>query len=298
MRRVFRLRPLNTAKTIWKYSIIHRFNNPATGQTPNAGVIFGPDGALYGSTIGGGRRQTGILFRLAGSGDQLWSSFTILHHFSGSNPNVGPEGELLFNAAGNTIYGTTFGNGAYGYGTVFQLKKQTNGTCAFSTIHSFRNPYTGPPHDGALPRGRLVIGNDGGLYGTTESGDKTGTWNLGTVWRLKFTSGKWAYSIIHQFIGGDRDGTGPKSGLLKDSAGNFYGTASGGGARGAGVVYKLSLAAGTWRVTVLHSFDHGAGGDSPWSALVSSRGSLFGTTLQGGYSGCSTGCGVVYRLTP
>jgi uncharacterized repeat protein (TIGR03803 family) len=85
---------------------------------------------------------------------------------------------------------------------------------------------------------------------------------------------------------------------VKDGAGSLYGTASGGGAVGAGVVYKLTQAtSGKWNPVVLHNFSSGKGGDSPWSPLLANRGSFFGTTLQGGV-GCTTGCGIVYQVTP
>ncbi len=85
-----------------------------------------------------------------------------------------------------------------------------------------------------------------------------------------------------------------------DRAGNFYGSAAGGGVRSAGVVYKLSQSlTGRWVVRVVHSFDHGRGGDAPWSRPVLRNGVLYGTTLQGGpLTGCGTGCGMVYRLRP
>ena len=294
---VYRLRPLDAAKTQWKYAIIHRFNTRAGGANPGAGVVFGPGGALYGTTTRGGRFDSGTLFKLAGSGDRLWSH-AILHHFRG-NSETGPEAELLFNARGDTIYGTTFGGGRHRNGTIFQLKRGSAGW-VHTVLHHFRPSYLDPA-DGSLPRGRLVFGKDGAIYGTTEAGDKGGSWNAGTIFRLApLAGGKWGYGIIHEFIGGDADGWGPKSGLTRDADGNFYGTAAGGGRLGAGVVYKLSRSStGRWTVRVVHSFNHSTGGDAPWSQPVLRGGALYGTTLSGGNMSCgSGGCGLVYQLRP
>src|SRR5207248_7171624 len=127
--------------------------------------------------------------------------------------NGGPEGELLVDPSTNMVYGTTFGGGRYDSGTVFQLAL-TGGTWAYSLLHEFTDGYIFTKPDGALPRGRLTFGPDGGIYGTTENGDSDGTWDQGVVYRLKKgSSGNWDYSILHEFTGGDKDGSGPKSGL-------------------------------------------------------------------------------------
>ena len=56
--------------------------------------------------------------------------------------------------------------------------------------------------------------------------------------------------------------------------------------------------------TVLYSFQGGADGAYPYGALVAdAQGALYGTTVDGGLLGCSTGlftgsCGTVFKLTP
>jgi uncharacterized repeat protein (TIGR03803 family) len=82
------------------------------------------------------------------------------------------------------------------------------------------------------------------------------------------------------------------AGLLRDSAGNLYGTASGGGAFGWGNVFKLD---NTGTETVLYSFTGGSDGSCPMSGLILDlSGNLYGTTEFGGASGA----GVVFKLTP
>ena len=81
--------------------------------------------------------------------------------------------------------------------------------------------------------------------------------------------------------------------MVRDNAGNFYGTASIGGAGGDGVVYELSLTQYGWVETVLHSFDNGADGGLPYGGLVmDSAGNLYGATQAGSHGA------VVYELSP
>jgi uncharacterized repeat protein (TIGR03803 family) len=97
-------------------------------------------------------------------------------------------------------------------------------------------------------------------------------------------------TILYSFKGG-ADGQGPASGLLRDSAGNLYGTtfAGGGGKKcggGCGTVYKVD-ASGV--ETVIYAFTGGLDGAGPDDRLVTdSAGNLYGTTFKGGenrYSG-------------
>ena len=98
----------------------------------------------------------------------------------------------------------------------------------------------------------------------------------------------------------------PSSTLLADAQGNLYGTTLGGGAGGAGTVFKLSpMGTGT----ALHSFSFGSGANGllPYGQLLAdTSGNLYGTTLVGGASVVNcfgmgagfTGCGTVFKLSP
>jgi uncharacterized repeat protein (TIGR03803 family) len=217
---VYRLRPLDKTKTRWRHTTIHALN-PVKQQTPEAGVVFGPDGALYGSTAKGGRHNSGIVFRLTGSGDQEWS-YEVLHEFESAKSNgpggsEGPHAEFLIDPATGVIYGTTYSGGRHGQGTVFQLAPN-HGVWEHTVLHDFRGVYGAGRPDGSQPRGQLVFGPDGALYGTTELGDKGGSWNQGTIYRLENAGGQWNYTVLHEFIGGDKDGSEPKSGLRAGSS--------------------------------------------------------------------------------
>jgi uncharacterized repeat protein (TIGR03803 family) len=97
------------------------------------------------------------------------------------------------------------------------------------------------------------------------------------------------YTVLHRFTGADGQNPSEYGHLIADSAGDLYGTTSGGGASGAGVVFKLNKTG----ETVLHSFTGGADGGTPYAGLTrDSAGNLYGTTSGGGASGA----GVVFKL--
>ncbi len=94
---------------------------------------------------------------------------------------------------------------------------------------------------------------------------------------------------MYSFTGG-ADGAYPYGGVIGDSAGNLYGTTEGGGASGAGVVFKVNTSGNE---TVLYSFTGGADGGYPLGGLIpDSADNLYGTTEGGGASGA----GVVYKV--
>src|SRR5262249_45614449 len=136
-------------------TVLHQFN-PAQndGASPYSGLFLGADGALYGTTWDGGTNAQGTVFRIGKDG----SGYTILHHFGAGN-----DGSTTFagpvQANDGMLYGTTYNGGKNDFGTIFKLN--TNGS-AYSVLYSFTNA-----PDGANPRGPLIQGLDGALYGTT-----------------------------------------------------------------------------------------------------------------------------------
>jgi uncharacterized repeat protein (TIGR03803 family) len=145
---------------------------------------------------------------------------------------------LVRDSAGN-LYGTTLagGNLACGCGVVFKL----NTTGKETVLHRF----TGGA-DGRNPGlAGLVRDSAGNLYGATATGGFTGGVcapnGCGTVFKLDTTGKK---TVLHSFTG-KADGAYPDAGLVRDAAGNLYGTTySGGdlacGGGGCGVVFKLT----------------------------------------------------------
>ncbi|MGO9561019.1 MAG: choice-of-anchor tandem repeat GloVer-containing protein [Candidatus Korobacteraceae bacterium] len=102
-----------------------------------------------------------------------------------------------------------------------------------------------------------------------------------------------SFTVLHNFTDGT-DGAYPQSGVARDAAGNLYGTASSGGA-GYGTVYKLTPKNGSWVFAPLYQFAGGNDGANPVApVMIGPNGSLYGTTYEGGGSGCGT----VFNLRP
>jgi uncharacterized repeat protein (TIGR03803 family) len=210
---------------------------------------------------------------------------------------------LVFDRAGN-LYGTTGEGGSSCYqGTVFKLAPNGDGTWSESVLYSFCSVEN--CRDGAVPYAGLVVDQAGNLYGTTlYSGP--GETGYGVVFKLTpKKDGSWTETVLHNFTGG-KDGGIPQAGLVRDHAGNLYGTAVYGGnvgqcgGTGCGVVFRLSAGqGGTWTEKVLHEFG-GGDGSYPLAPLVLDRsGSLYGTTFRGGELRLcgGNGCGVVFKLS-
>ncbi|HET6378858.1 MAG TPA: choice-of-anchor tandem repeat GloVer-containing protein [Methylocella sp.] len=295
---VFRLTKSGSS---WTYKLLHRFNK-AQGSTPLGGVLVASNGTLYGTTFGGGRGNAGVIYKIAPNGQ-----FSVIHNFTRSSPGGGPckdcgnypggpQGELIFGKDG-AIYGTTARGGKYDLGTVFRVTPAG----AHSILYSFLGSnQLGGSHDGAQPEGRLALGKNGTIYGTTSIGGKSPT-GYGTAWSLAPKGGgKWAYMQILIFDGAVNT---PHSGVVIDASGNLYGAGEDGGTYSGGGLFRLSLpkTGSAWILTVLRNFNPlDANGTSPAAGLTLSGGMLYGLNTKGGLKTgiCFTGCGTAfaYRL--
>jgi uncharacterized repeat protein (TIGR03803 family) len=239
----------------------------------------------------------------------------VLHSFElGAKPGgSGPEGNLIFDAAGN-LYGTTFCGGTYandecannyqgygsdGSGTVFELIPKPGGEWTEKVLHNF-----GSGKDGAGPTGGMILDAAGNLYGTTLWG---GTNGYGTAFELMpKADGSWTEKVLYSFCSQSQcaDGSEPFASLVFDRAGNLYGTTYVGGAYQFlnGTVFELSPQGnGDWTEKVLHKFAGPPDGAFPQGGLIlDDAGNLYGTTAVGGSRICDykMGCGTVYELSP
>src|SRR5580700_2417129 len=218
--------------------------------------------------------QTASLLRLACAvalaGMAQAQTETVLHSFA-SLPGRNPYAGVIRDSAGN-FYGTTRYGGTAFEGAVYSVDATGQG----KVLYSFWNG-----EDGGQPFAGVIRDAAGNLYGTTFQG---GIFThhcgggCGVVYKVD-PSGR--ETVLHRFKGSD--GSGPYAGVIRDSAGNLYGTTYAGGAANAGVVYKLD-AAGAF--TVLYSFTGGADGANPYAGVIlDSAGNLYGTTEGGGTSG-------------
>jgi uncharacterized repeat protein (TIGR03803 family) len=104
-----------------------------------------------------------------------------------------------------------------------------------------------------------------------------------------------SYKTLYRFAGPPGDGSYP-SGALINVQSVLYGTTASGGSAcpnyGCGTVYRVSKS-GVEKV--LYSFTNSPDGNAPVAPLTHVNGVFYGTTVYGG-SGCSNGCGTVYRV--
>jgi len=250
-------------------SLIYNFPQQ-DGCASYAGLIADAQGNLYGTTLRCGTAGQGTVFKIDNQGIE-----TVLYSFQGGTDGANPTAELIRDQSGN-LYGTTSGGGANDAGTIFRLSSARQETI----LHSF-----GAPGDGVNPSAGLTADSAGDLYGTTIYG---GASNGGTVFEL---SSSGTESVLYSFTGGN-DGGFPASVLIRDSAGNLFGTAAEGAVQ-SGVIFKVDPAGVE---TVLYSFEGAIANDGAYpnsTFTVDSAGNLYGTTSQGGaYNG-----GTVFKLT-
>lgn len=293
--------------------------NCTDGATPYAGLIVDSASNLYGTTLDGGANSKcyggcGVVFKLKTTGQE-----TVLYSFCSVNTPVkcsdgnAPYAGLIEDAAGN-LYGTTSlggtddnGYGIFGGGgTVFKV----DNTGHYTVLYSFCS--LGSCTDGFNLRGGLIQDAAGNLYGTTvEGGVNTFGDNGnggGTVFKLDNAGHE---TVLYSFCstGGTNctDGAAPKASLIKDAAGNLYGTTQAGGANtypdvcgaGCGAVFKLD---NTGQETVLYSFcpdqNQCTDGAFPDGGLIEdAAGNLYSTTRAGGASGVQIlNAGTVFKL--
>jgi uncharacterized repeat protein (TIGR03803 family) len=203
--------------------------------------------------------------------------FNQLYGFSGGSDGGNPFANLVRDKAGN-FYGTTYSGGnestcAYpGCGVVYKVDSSGNETPLYT--------FAGPPGDGAHPVAGVIADDSGDFYGTTSYG---GAHGYGTVFEVNAAGFE---KVLESFTGG-ADGGIPNGGLIRDKAGNLYGTTYTGGAAGLGTVFKLN-ASGAF--TTLYSFADLAHGAHPNAALLlePKTGDLYGTTQYGGASNRGT----------
>ena len=212
-------------------------------------------------------------------------TFTVIHNFSGSPDGSGPADGLTRGPDG-TLFGTTEGGGLYGDGTVFVLNRAGD----VHVLYSFCSVLN-CLGDGASPFGSVVLDRLGNLYGTTFSAE-VGLYGIA----FKIDS-KGNETALHSFTGPTSDGANPGGTLLRDPAGNLYGTTEGGGllcaqaSFGCGTFFKIDSSG---HESILYSFTGGSDGGIPGAGLIQdSAWNLYGTTYVGG----TGGCGTVYKIT-
>jgi len=261
----------------WTETVIYRFGLPPDGQLPAYGkLVFDSAGDLYGTTFEGGApcydAACGTVFKLTPLSGGGWTKTD--YDFTGQSDGSNPLSGVVIDAAGN-LYGTT--SNANVAPVVYRLLPSASGwtETTLYTLEFFDDP-----------RGGVILDGSGGLYGGTVS-------NL--VYQLTPAAGQWNYTLLYTFTGF----SGVWSPLIRDASGNLYGVTCGDGASSQGTAFKLTPTGSGWSETDLYEFTgHSDGGCPVGGAVLDANGNLYGTTAYGG-AGCgSTGCGVLWEITP
>jgi uncharacterized repeat protein (TIGR03803 family) len=291
----------------WVLSPLYSFQGKGAndGAGPDASLVIGKDGSLYGTTIAGGGNQDpychifggyygcGTVFNLRPPPTRPatpltpWDE-TLVYLFTFDPDGAYPRNNIALDSNGN-LYGTG-SNGGTVYGVVWEVSP-SGGGWSEQAIHTFQGL---GGSDGGAPESGVAFGTDGNLYGTTsEYGN--GENGVGTVFQLVPSGSGWAENTLYDFADGN-DGSTPYAGVIQDAAGNLYGATTTDGANGGGTVFELSPSNGSWTFQTLYSFPGSAGLQvGPYDDLaLDSAGNLYGTTyLDGRY-----GWGSVFKLTP
>lgn len=256
------------------------------GANPTAGLVLA-GGVLYGTTLNGGLQGSGTAFRMSPDG----VNFNAFRSFTNAPDAGNPQGTLA--SSGASLFGTTIAGGNSGVGTVFL--GQTNGSIAILQSSAAVSPDNATNSGGASPGALTLSGST--LFGSTSAGGAAAN---GTLFSLS-TNGS-GFTVLHNFSaldsnsGTNADGALPYGGLVL-SGSTLFGTASAGGAGGAGVVFALNTNESGF--ATIYSFtppDSATGtnvdGAFPFAGLALANDRLYGTTVAGG----ANGKGVIFSV--
>ena len=309
------------------FTVLHNFTGYQTGDgaQPTSGVLPARHGGFYVATREGGPRDEGTLTLIRKDG-----SAQVLHAFAGADDGANPQATPLLWTDGN-LYGTVTNEGPAGCGAVYRYSPASS---AYQQLYAFQ---CAP--DGAFPSASLTDTGRGVLVGTTSSGGSNNGGSTfivrpdGTVGQgCSFDGGAFPYAAItevpvadeftvtleggsafdgtivrfhetcfgtaiHTFMGGS-DGAQPSGSLLYYNNA-LYGTTSGGGVNGLGIVFRVNPDGTNY--TVLHTFQGiccgNRDGSFPASGLTldPKDGMLYGTTIKGGNSSDN---GTIFKIDP
>ncbi len=279
--------------------------NGANGKNASSSLKLDSNGNLFGVTENGGSSDNGTVFEVVSGTNTI----TTLAQFNGANGQF-PIGGLTLDAAGN-LYGTTNAGGTTNHGVVYKLSPVPAADAGGPYyIPSAPRTLDASKSTGATPLFYAWDLNGDGVF-TDVFGDKP-VINAQTFRDLGVADGSHTISLqitdsnghvataaatvildsavtngyTLASLSGFTDGAHPTSNLVRDSAGNFYGTTYDGGENNLGTVFKL--ASGSNVLTTIASFN-GTNGSEPRAGLTfDSNGNLFGTTSGGGAFGFGT----------
>ena len=293
----------------------------STGSSPEGTLIQLGTGKIYGTTTSGGALYSGNLFEYDITANSFTKKFTF--GVSDGKDCAAP----MMKAANGILYGTTFSGGPNGIGSIYSYDPVANTytnlyNCAsegafpattmieaspgklYGTMSGeifefdyFTNTYTHKfqfvENQGYDGRGDLLKGINGKLYGTTFYGGADEdlppleNWAAGVIFEYDPVSNIYVKKYdLNDHI--NHDGMSPYSGLVEVSPGIVYGTTTGGGLNGIGVIFEYNYLTNTY-TKKFDFMDAAVSGSTPAGKLMlGANGQLFGATSTGGTFGAGT----------
>ena len=280
----------------WLFNSLYEFTVPY-GAGPYSGVVFGPGGAIFGATSGGGTEGAGTVYATLPPSNPCravscpWSLHVVYNFAGGTDGAVPWLGSLIYDGSAN-LYGTTLAGGPPNDGVVFKVAR-VNGNWTETVLHSF----TGG-NDGSAPYAGVTMDRAGNLYGTTIGGGSSGCsgHGCGTVYKLTPSGSGWTETVLYRFTDANQatDGINPTGGVIVDGSGNLFGTTTAGGTNQGGTVFELSPSEGSWNFTVLASPPLACCNGGPTGNLaMDASGALYGVSTF-----AQNDLGQVFKLAP
>src|ERR1700749_857797 len=239
---VWRLHPNGST---WTLTTLHSFNpTNHDGFFPEAGLVFGKDGRLYGTTTGtepqDGQTQVqdptyGTVFGVSTLGDTV--SYSVLHVFGTPGDGLFPRfGTLVADKQTGALTGTASAGGQNSEGMVFQLSPPKKGQTVWkeTSLYDFKSTGT----DAIGPFYGVVAGKHGVLFGCANGGHN----GNGSVYSLTPPATRrapWSEQVLYSF--GDQAND-PKANAVCDVSVNtdgvLFGASSGGGVNSTGTIFR------------------------------------------------------------
>ena len=270
------------------YSIDHKFTGFSTdGNNPRHNAMTLVGAVLYGTTLTGGKHDTGTIFSIDDTGTGYSAP---LYDFQGSGKkNNGVMPHSCFALNNSVLYGMTSAGGTKGLptgnGTIFSFDPQA---VTYTRLYSF----DGKAH-GSDPHGQPILDPTGAtIYGMTRTGGKH---NVGVIFSFDTSTKK--IKNLHDFACpknavplciDKNDGATPDHGTLLLSGTTLYGLTSVGGKFGLGTIFSYDIS--KKKFAVIRSFGPAStnDGQNPFGSLMLNGSVLYGTTQNGGNNGLGT----------
>jgi len=273
---VVEITPDGTITTLYSFCSLAYCDD---GEIPQAALVLGANGDLYGTTtLGGPAGSLGTLFKMTLDGE-----LTTLNSFCVETcADVAFEPFGMIQASNGNFYGTTQFGGLNSGGTLFEMTP----TGQFRVVYNFCSQANCT--DGEYPVAPPMQANNGDFYGTAGGGSTGG----GVIYKLTAAG---SYKVIYNFCSQANCADPGGSALVEDVGGNFYGTGGMSDAYRWGVIFKITP---SHQYIVLHAFEESDGANPASGLLLANDGNLYGTTSFGSGSGGSDGGGNIFSISP